>query len=139
MPATATMEDIRGGFITALGTLQADWSLQEWSSSMSIPPFIAVMGAAVDFDAAMARGADTMMWKIIACRPATSDIGQQKLLEQIVDPTSATSIKTLLEADRTLGGVISWCAVRSATAPELYTAPGQPESIGVEFTVEVMT
>lgn len=139
MPATATMADIRSGFTTALASLAANWSLQDYPTSMSVPPFITVVGANIDFDAAMGRGADFMFWTILACRPATSDIGQQQLLEALVDPTSATSIKTLLEADKTLGGVISWCRVVSVSKPSLYTSPGQPESIGVEFNVQVMT
>lgn len=133
------MAQIRAGFAAALASLKSSWSVQPYMISAAIAPFIAVVGATIDFDVAMQRGADRMMWTICACVPATTDVGSQTLLEELIDPTSATSLKTLLEADRTLGGVISWLRVLSVKPPALYSHQGQPEALGVEFVVEVMT
>lgn len=137
--ATATMAEIRAGITANLATIKTAWNLNDYWTSMSSPPFISVVGAAIDFDTAMGRGSDTMYWTVLACVPATSDQASQTLLETLIDPTSATSFKTLVEADRTLGSVVSWAHVVNVSKPNLYTPAGQPESLGVEFTVEVMT
>lgn len=136
--ATATMAQIRAGLAGALASLTG-WSVGEYATSNNTPPYIQIMGAVVDYDQAMGRGADSMSWLVLACVPATTDQGAQILLETLIDPTSATSFKTLIEADKTLGGVVSWARVVTNTRPAIYTMSGQPESLGVEFTVEVMT
>lgn len=136
----ATMDQIRAGLIGTLTTaLGATWTLNEYATSMSIAPFIAPLGADIEYDEAMNAGSDKMEWTILACVPAPSDQGSQINLEKLVGPRSATSLKTLVEADRTLGGTVSWARVVSVTKPRLYSSPGNPEALGVEFTLEVMT
>jgi len=133
------MAEIRAGITANLASIEASWNLDDYWTSMSTPPFIAVVGAVINFDTSMGRGSDEMNWIVLACVPAASDQASQTLLETLIDPTSATSFKTLLESDPSLGGAVSWARVISAGRPNLYTPAGQPESLGVEFTVGVMT
>lgn len=137
--ATATMAQIRAGFVANLTSLNATWAVYEYPISDPTPPYITVLGANVNFDAAMRRGSDTLNWTILACVPVSIDQAAAALLETMIDPTSSSSLKTLLETDPTLGGVVSWARVVSVSRPNLYTMPGQPEALGVEFLVEVMT
>lgn len=140
----ATMSDIRNGIANSLSSLggsdaSASWNVGAYATSQSVGPFVQVVGAQVEFDAAMSRGADVMEWIVVAGVPATMDQSAQQRLEAIIDPLSATSVKTLVEADKTLGGKVAWARVVRVTRPALYSTAGQPEWLGVEFTIEVMT
>lgn len=64
----------------------------------------------------------------------------QKDVHAWLDPSGATSVKTLLEADRTLGGKVDDLFVRSAVGPTRLATPDKPNAqlLQAEFTVDLI-
>lgn len=64
----------------------------------------------------------------------------QKDMDDWLEPSGATSVKALLEADKTLGGKIDNLFVRSASAPRPLATPDKPNAglLAAEWTVDVI-
>ena len=57
----------------------------------------------------------------------------------LLDTTGSSSMLLALEADPTLGGLVSDTTVTEASEVKSYTSPGQePGAVGCEWTVEVI-
>ena len=79
-----------------------------------IPPAAVVGQLSIEWDLVMARGADTATLDVIVIAGRMSDRAAQDYLDSLLTATGATSVKTKIEADRTLGGAVSNLRVRSA-------------------------
>lgn len=79
------------------------------------PPIAVVVPERVDYDAAMHRGLDTYTFKVLVIAQRASERGAQATLDTFCDPTGASSIKTAIESDRTLGGACNDCRVTDLT------------------------
>jgi hypothetical protein len=79
-----------------------------------VPPAAVVGQLAIDWDLVMARGADTANVDVIVVAGRMSDRASQDVLDGLLTASGASSVKTKLEADRTLGGEVSTLRVRSA-------------------------
>ena len=101
------------------------------------PPCVHVMRGDVTYDRAMNGGEHSWVMRVRAFVAAVSDIGGQQLLDQFVAPTGDRSIKQAIEADRTLGGVVSDLRVTQATGEQEYVRDQGGPLLGSEFTVEV--
>lgn len=136
----ATIAQIRQGFadtisVTLTGT---SWQVSAYMLASPTPPSIDVFSAGIDFDTAMGRGNDDMHFVVRAMVPFVADIGGQTLLDTLVDPTTpATSLKAIIEADKTLGGKVSSLQVETVSETKLYDVPGGTPALGCEWTVLV--
>jgi hypothetical protein len=79
-----------------------------------VPPAAVVGQLAIDWDLVMTRGADTANVDVIVVAGRMSDRASQDFLDGLLTASGASSVKTKLEADRTLGGEVSTLRVRSA-------------------------
>jgi len=68
------------------------------------PPIAIVMPTSVSYDTAMGRGLDTYEFTVLVIVGRVDERTAQNLLDSYCNPTGATSIKTAIESDRTLGG-----------------------------------
>lgn len=68
------------------------------------PPIAIVMPQSVSYDTAMSRGLDTYEFVVLVVVGRVDERTAQNLLDGYCNPTGASSIKTALESDRSLGG-----------------------------------
>lgn len=103
------------------------------------PPAAEVEPAPIEYDLAMGRGLDKWQFIVRVFVGLNADIAAQKLLDGYIDPTGAGSIKTLLEADRTLGGICDHVQVRRCSGYRVYerSRGASAPVLGAEWTVDV--
>lgn len=140
----ATLAQIRAGLKANLDLVYTDpWTVTATTPTSPNPPAIDIQPAhpvAIEYDRSMGGGADCIYLVVRAISQQGTDVDWQTLLDTLMDPRSSTSIKAAVEADKTLGGVVSWCRVLKCSGYHSYQLKGALEPVmGVEFTVEVMT
>jgi hypothetical protein len=111
------LAEVRQAIADAISSRLPQMQVSPYILAAPTPPAAHVFPSAVDYDQAMARGADTWMFTLQAFVGAISDIGSQVLLDKMLEPSGDVSIKEAVEADMTLGG-LAWeggCRVKSFT------------------------
>ena len=101
---------IRTALATSLGTISG------LRTSATVPddpkpPVAIVLPPTISYDTSMGRGLDTYEFSILVMVGRVSERTAQGSLDAYAAPTGATSIKTAIEADRTLGGAAQSCRV----------------------------
>lgn len=131
------MADLREALAASLASLPG---VQESAYVLGnpTPPTAEVEPAPIEYDLAMARGLDRCMFTVRVFVGAATDIGAQKKLDDFIDPTGDSSVKTLLEADRTLGGICDHVQVLRCSGYKVYEI-GRSGGIrlGAEWSVQV--
>jgi hypothetical protein len=85
-----------------------------------------------------ARGGDTWTITLRALIGEVSDIGSQQLLDQLLEPNGATSMKAAVESDYTLGGLVYNVTAKTCSGYRQYQpTPTSAPVIGAEWTLEV--
>jgi hypothetical protein len=79
-----------------------------------VPPAAVVGQLSIDWDLVMGRAADTANVDVIVVAGRMSDRAAQDYLDDLLTASGASSVKTKLENDPTLGGAVSTLRVRSA-------------------------
>lgn len=96
-----------------------------YALSQPTPPGIQILPPGIAFDFSMGLHSWTFMLQGFVS--FTSDIGGQMLLDELIEPGGPASVKTLLEADPTLGGLIDSVRVEdSSPAREVNPTGGNP-------------
>ena len=114
-----------------------DFEKNAYALSAPNPPGIQIVPPSVAYDFAMSHGQDEWTFILQAFVPFTADTAAQRLLDQVCSPEGPSSVKALLEADKTLGGEVSTLRVVSQSAgAQAQSAAGSPMLL-VEFTVQV--
>ena len=132
------MEELRTALAGSLSSLAANMQVSPYTLSSPTPPAADVEPAPIKYDLAMQRGLDKWAFTVRVYVGYTADIGAQKLLDQYIDPTGPLSVKTLLEADRELGGVCDHVQVTECSGYRVYTPTHSGQAtLGCEWTVEV--
>ena len=101
------------------------------------PPQAVVWDTGVDYDVVMGRGADEYNFTVRVYVNRTAETAAQKLLDTLREPSGATSLKTVVEADAGLAAVVDYARVRRASPVELVTV-GAVDYLSVEFEIEVV-
>jgi len=135
---TATIAEIREGLAANLQAVFSDRQVSAYMLAAPSPPAIDIIPDGITYDTAMQRGLDELHFIIRALVPATSDIGQQQNLDLMFDPHSPTSVKAAVEADRTLGGIVSSLRVEDVSAYKYAVPESGPPAFAVEFSVLVL-
>jgi len=138
--ANATITEIREGLAANLragGNLD-DWQVSAYPLANPTPPMIQILRGDIEYDYAMKRGLDIVTMMIQALVALSSDIGSQVRLDPLVAPTGATSVKALLEADRTLAGKVANLRVTSVLGDRVAaSATGGGAILVAEWSVDV--
>lgn len=105
----------------------------------TVPIPCAVVGppTSIEYDAAMARGADVYTFSVRVLVARASERSSQKSLFAYASGTGAKSIKSAIESDKSLGGSADSVRVTGAGNIGIY-GYGEADYLGVEFTVEVI-
>lgn len=73
----------------------------------------------------------------IAVGPLTPE--SEERLDELMDPAEAGGVRALLEADRTLGGLVSTLSVKKCTGYQaLQSAPNTAPDLGATWTVQAL-
>lgn len=99
-------------------------------------PAAVVLFPELSYDDTMARGADRATFQVLVLVGKASDRSARDALALYLNGTGAKSIKTVIEADRTLGGSAQTTRVTEARV-ETFTVGGA-DYLGARFTVEVV-
>jgi hypothetical protein len=94
----------------------------------------------IRFDSTMARGSDDLLFTVVLLVQYADDVSGQDELDAYLDGSGAKSVKALIEADETLGGLVSFARVREArNYGSRQSAVTAPRYLGVELCVEITT
>lgn len=122
MATTATMAQIRAGLVANLSSL----GIQSTGYVLAAPtaPNIEIFPSEIDYDQALGRGLDFVDVTVRVTVTVTLDVAAQIKLDEYLAPTGANSVKALIEADKTLGGVVQDVHVQSASGYTLTATQG---------------
>ena len=101
----ATMGQIRTGLATNLAKING-LRTSSFVPDQVNPPIAVVVPQRITFDAAFKRGLDTFEFTVMVIVGRADERTAQNLLDGYCNSTGTTSIKTAIESDRTLGGVV---------------------------------
>jgi len=104
------------------------------TESVNTPVAVIARGE-VNYDLVMGRGAD--MWNYtITVYVSLDEKRAQKYLDDLCEPTGATSLKTLVEADTALAALIDYVVIRTVSEVQSATV-GTVDYLLVVFTVDI--
>lgn len=125
---------IRAALKVALdAAFASSWNTSAYMLASPNPPQMEIIPAGVDYDTAMARGNDDLHYLVRAIVQHGGDVSAQENLDGLIDVKGAASMKVALEADKTLGGVVSDLRVTDVSEYKVYAQ----DLLGVEFSVEL--
>ena len=125
---------IREGLVTNLSSL----GLQSHGYLLAspTPPTIECFPGEIDYDSTFQRGMDEVMFTVRITVAVTLDVASQMRLDEYLDRSGQNSVKTLLEADRTLGGRVKDLRVETATGHEVSAVEGN-HVLSCDWTVRI--
>lgn len=133
----ATLGEIRQGLANNLRGLKGVQVLPYISANPK-PPTVWVMPASTTYDQAMQRGLDTILMTVQGFVAMPVPRRSQELLDALMEPTGSQSVKTLIESDRTLGGVVDYVRVTESSGYQTAVVEGKGSVLLCEWTVAVM-
>lgn len=103
------------------------------------PPSAEVEPSRIEYDLAMQRGLDKYVFCIRVFVALTSDAAAQQRLDAFIEPIGDQSVKTLVEADSTLGGTCDFVQVTECSGYKTLQSRHTGNMwLGAEWTVEVL-
>lgn len=136
--AGATLEQIREQLVVNLSTLTSIGDAKPYLLGNEVPPVVGVVGPDMtEYDLAMARGLDRWLIVVRALAGSPLDLAKHKRLDGWLAPSGGESIKTAIETDKTLGGLVQNARVVSSTGYREYTLGNGIKVLGCDFTVEI--
>lgn len=128
---------IRAALANVLAAGFPTWSVSKYWQGKVEPPMLDIMTGPIAYDTAMARGNDDITYIIRASVQWTLDESAQAALDSLLDTDEpTTSMKGVVEADRTLGGTVDAIRVVEASEVKVYPSAGS-DIVGIEFTCVV--
>lgn len=103
------------------------------------PPMIQVMPSEIHYDLVLARGGDEVVFTIQAFVVENFDQAAQMNLDQLLADSGPLSVKAIIEADRTLGGIIDDLIVTNSTGYQIYSLAGRGPILGADWSVQLTT
>lgn len=132
----ATVSELRTGLATRLATitgLRAAAQLPEQPT----PPQAVVYPQRITYDGAFGRGHDEYTFTVLVIVGRAGERTAQTALDAYCNGTGASSVKTAIEADSTLGGKAIDCRVTDMTGQGALTV-GDATYLTAEFAVTVL-
>lgn len=131
----ASFTDIREALAATLATIP-DLHESAYMLANPTPPSAEILVTeGAEYDMTFHRGIDPLVFTIRVLVAFTSDIGSQKRLDKMRDPSGVYSIKAAVEADKTLGGLVSDLRVTEFGPDQVFDGPVM--LLGCDWRVEV--
>lgn len=137
----SVLGDIRQGLIDSLSTLGINSDDGYPGSSIATPWFeVSLPGDGYVYDLTMGRGTDQLTLILRGIVQVGDTIEAQKTMDSWLDPTGTTSVKALVETDRTLGGKVDDLRVTSVRGHLRLESPDAPNALYLcsEWTLDVL-
>jgi hypothetical protein len=132
----ATVSELRAGLATNLATISGLRTTPTVPDQIN-PPIAVVMPSTITYDTAFARsGGDEYEFLVMVIVGRVDERTAQNKLDAYCSGTGATSIKTAIESNRTLGGKAFDCRVTSLRNYNQVTV-GDVTYLSGEFVVQV--
>lgn len=106
------------------------------ADAVAVPAAVVLFPETLTYDDTMARGADRATFQVLVLVGKVSDRAARDALALYMAGTGARSIKTVIEADKTLGGAAQTTRVTQAIV-ETFTVGGA-DYLGCRFTIDVV-
>ena len=132
---TATVGGIRTALADAIGSIKG-LRVSATVPDNPNPPVAIVVPVSVSYDTAFGRGLDTYQFSVMVIVGRMSERTAQNSLDAYINPTGASSLKTAVESDVTLGGA---CQNARVTGVVNYGSLliGDTEYLSADFQVTV--
>lgn len=117
------------------GVQASPWNL---GTNFQTPVFQISGNGPIQYDGSFGRGTDRLTFVVQAITGTVDDIGAQRLLSTFVQGTGATSVKTAIESDRTLGSLVGDLRVTEYSGDRIIVIPNGAEYLIGEWTVDVL-
>lgn len=134
----ATPQAIREAIATNIRNAITEIQVTGYMLASPTPPCAYVISGEVDYGLTMGRGVDEQAYVVQALISLTTDRGAQARLDRMLEPTGADSMKTAIESDRTLGGIVPGLRVTKASGLQTYVIKGV-EYVGCDWTVKLIS
>jgi hypothetical protein len=127
-----------GGIREALAGSLSSLGIQSSGYLMAAPtpPAIECFPGQTDYDSTFQRGMDEVVFVVRITVSVNLDVGAQMKLDEYLDPTGTSSVKALIEADRTLGGRVKDLRVETVTGHEVSLVEGN-HVLSCDWTVRI--
>lgn len=132
---TTTVSAIRDALAVNLGTIPG-LRTKSYVPDNPEPPMAVIEPTSIDYDTTFGRGLDTLMFNINVLVGRASDRTAQASLDSYCSSQGTYSVKTAVESDRTLGGIVSDCRVVRLSSYGQVTV-GDTIYLAAEFVVQV--
>lgn len=134
----ASLTEIREGLAEALEKVDFDMQVSAYIRGNASPPFAQVVPDETEYHQAMGNGAETWGLVVQIVVALGTDEGAQRVLDEMLESDGALSAKAALEADQSLGGLVSGVTVERTSGYRTYRLGAtQAEALGAEWTVSV--
>ena len=132
----ASISNLRAGLAANLATISG---LRVYTILTDNPQFPAALISLdrIEFDSTMARGCDSIEFTVTLVVARADDRSAQNKLETYLAGTGATSVKTAVESDVTLGGSAFDARVTAAEQIGTVNSPDGSTYLFVDFAVTV--
>jgi polyhydroxyalkanoate synthesis regulator phasin len=100
-----------------------------------IPPAAIVGQLSFDYDLVFQRGADSATCDVLVVTGRMSERAAQDYLDNLLQPTGNSSVKTKIESDQTLGGSVT--SVRVSRAEPVSVTSSGVEMLAYRFQVNL--
>ena len=134
-----TINDIRVALANTLKASISGIQISPWLLGGPTPPVLQIVSGPLDYDGTFGASAQKdYQFKVQGMIGLATDIGAQKRLGDLSDPNGPKSVWAAIAADHTLGGVVLFANVISASEEMVYNiAAERPQVIGREWIVEI--
>lgn len=100
-----------------------------------IPPAAVIGQLSFDYDLVFQRGADSATCDVLVVTGRMSERAAQDYLDNLLQPTGNSSVKTKIESDQTLGGSVT--SVRVSRAEPVSVTSSGVEMLAYRFQVNL--
>jgi hypothetical protein len=129
---------IRAAFETSLMVLKDDVvQVSGYEIAAPTPPTIHCFPGPITYDLAGSGGLDEVMMTIQVLVPLGADFAAQDLLNGFMDALGPKSIKQAIEADSSLGGIVSDLQVLGCSGQQRFVRDNGPPLWGADWSVQV--
>jgi len=129
------IQAIRDGLATNLGTITGLRTSANVPDNPN-PPIAVVFLETVEYDDAFRGGLTTLVFKVMVIVSRADDRTAQRKLNQYISPDGERSIKSAVESDRSLNGLVQTLRLTDMTSLGS-TIVSDQEYMAVEFSVAV--
>lgn len=128
--------NIRTALNSVLAAGFSGWQTSPYLLPNPEPPTLDIMTGPISYDTAMASGNYDLEFIVRALVQWGDSTSAQAALDPLIDQGNS-SVKAVLEADKTLGGTVSSLRVTDVSEVKVYPTSGGSDAPGVEFRVAV--